>query len=371
MVSTLMTEKKQKNYNLVQSVSEQAYALLRKKIETMSRQGIKRLPPEPDLAQQIGVSRVTIRRVLTRMEKERLIDRQKGRGTFIRPIKQPGKIVVLYDSHNDIFKPWTSSILRGVSLMIDTCGFQMDLRPLPTWGTKGLVSQLISDVRSHLVDGYLILLRLHLNDCLQLVKANIPAVWVEQNYGRKDIPVVLADHAEAVHIAMNNFAEHHRQRIAVISGPTGVETRCKADIIADTFASYPDAKVPVTAQTHIVTDRSLDEGRNAMRKLMRRKVPPDAVFTTDDDLAIGALLALRELFHNTEEYPDMISYVSPIANLCELLPWKVIETPSPELLGRESVSMLQSLMKGKSVQTTVKRLPPVDLVLCHTKNDGW
>jgi GntR family transcriptional regulator len=43
------------------------------------------MPGELALAQQFGVSRITIRKALDRLEREGSIDRQRGRGTFVRP----------------------------------------------------------------------------------------------------------------------------------------------------------------------------------------------------------------------------------------------------------------------------------------------
>jgi len=43
------------------------------------------LPPERDLAKRFGLARNTVRRVLDELSEEGLLDRQVGRGTFVRP----------------------------------------------------------------------------------------------------------------------------------------------------------------------------------------------------------------------------------------------------------------------------------------------
>lgn len=43
-----------------------------------------RLPPEPELAQELGVSRGTLRKALDTLERQEIISRRKGRGTFVR-----------------------------------------------------------------------------------------------------------------------------------------------------------------------------------------------------------------------------------------------------------------------------------------------
>lgn len=41
------------------------------------------LPPEPELAQELGVSHGTVRKALDALERRRLIERRQGRGTFV------------------------------------------------------------------------------------------------------------------------------------------------------------------------------------------------------------------------------------------------------------------------------------------------
>ena len=48
-----------------------------------------RLPPEDELASQLGVSRTTVRRALQSMEQIGLIERRPGRGTHLRTHARP------------------------------------------------------------------------------------------------------------------------------------------------------------------------------------------------------------------------------------------------------------------------------------------
>ncbi len=48
-----------------------------------------RLPSEPELARRFGVSRVTVRSTLARLEAEGLVRRQRGVGTFAVPVAAP------------------------------------------------------------------------------------------------------------------------------------------------------------------------------------------------------------------------------------------------------------------------------------------
>ncbi len=52
-----------------------------------------RLPSEPELASQHGISRVTVRSALDQLQKENLIERRAGSGTFVKGFSSEGRIV--------------------------------------------------------------------------------------------------------------------------------------------------------------------------------------------------------------------------------------------------------------------------------------
>lgn len=67
--------------NLSSSVKHYLYNY----IQNADLNGNKKLPPENVISQKLGVSRVTVRRALDELEKEGMVLRIHGRGTFINP----------------------------------------------------------------------------------------------------------------------------------------------------------------------------------------------------------------------------------------------------------------------------------------------
>ncbi|MFV2088321.1 GntR family transcriptional regulator [Micromonospora sp. LOL_021] len=62
------------------------HELLRSHLQTLIERDLapdERLPTERDLAQEFGVSRMTVRQALERLENERLVYRVRGAGTFV------------------------------------------------------------------------------------------------------------------------------------------------------------------------------------------------------------------------------------------------------------------------------------------------
>ena len=86
------------------------------------------LPVEPKLAEQLQVSRKTLRSALTRLALENYIVRIKGEGTFInRSAEEAGRILVMVRDEESITTP-DRYILPGIqqeaaamNLQVDTC----------------------------------------------------------------------------------------------------------------------------------------------------------------------------------------------------------------------------------------------------------
>jgi GntR family transcriptional regulator len=69
------------------------YLALRDRISRGEIRPGERFPGEPVLASKLGVSRVTLRRALDRLEAEGLIERRAGSGTYLRPSENAGPMI--------------------------------------------------------------------------------------------------------------------------------------------------------------------------------------------------------------------------------------------------------------------------------------
>lgn len=69
-----------------QSLSDEVKKVLKEYIYSMDSHESTKLPSENEIAQNYGVSRVTVRKVLDELEQEGLIIRIHGRGTFVNSV---------------------------------------------------------------------------------------------------------------------------------------------------------------------------------------------------------------------------------------------------------------------------------------------
>jgi GntR family transcriptional regulator len=91
-----------------------------------------RLPSEPEISRHLGLSRTTIRQALGRLEQKGLIQRHKGRGTFVAE-SQPRSWLLqssdgfFQEEFERLGRPVGSTVLRSVPR-----------GPLPPWATSAL-----------------------------------------------------------------------------------------------------------------------------------------------------------------------------------------------------------------------------------------
>ncbi|SLN71458.1 GntR family transcriptional regulator [Oceanibacterium hippocampi] len=95
----------------------QVYLILRQHIEDGEYPVNQPMPSEPDFTEMFGVSRITVRRALDRLQSEGLITRSRGRGTF--PLNKPKSTKALHSGLNGIFDNLVAMGLRTKARLIE------------------------------------------------------------------------------------------------------------------------------------------------------------------------------------------------------------------------------------------------------------
>ena len=123
-----------------------------------------------------------------------------------------------------------------------------------------------------------------------LVEAALPAVFFARP--ERPLPVSYVDlaHQDGGRLAAQRLLEQDRRRVAAIAGPLGLHAgRARLDGFCDTMARQGVAYVP-----YAVGNFTQASGERAMRELLEREPRLDAVFASNDLMAVGAMHVLRE-----------------------------------------------------------------------------
>lgn len=90
----------------------------------------ERLPPERDMAAELGIAVGTLRKALAELEKRGLLERRQGSGNYIRAISDPESVYAMF--RLELLDG--GGLPTAVILSVDRCGKAADL---PQFGTSG------------------------------------------------------------------------------------------------------------------------------------------------------------------------------------------------------------------------------------------
>lgn len=321
-----------------------------------------------EVAALAGVSPATVSRVFNgntvSEEKQRLVRdaaRQLGftpNKTARRLRKQSSEIICLLVP--DIENPFFTALARGVEDRAQESGFSVvlcntdddpakELRYLQIAASEQMAGVILSPASDEV-------------DLGAIASLGRPVVAVDRTTPYP-VDAVKIDNRAAGIAATTALVDAGFRRIACIAGPAGIE---------ETEDRYLGWKQVVTARKTLVRDGFLqhanfrvDGGRAAMNALLNLVQPPDAVVTTNNLMAIGALQALHENGIDPEDFG-----VAVLGELPYLLPppSSVVQVRLPARhLGRTAASMLLERIGGDTqpLRTVVLRAeiarPPLSL----------
>lgn len=304
--------------------------------------GGHKLPPEPELAEIYGVSRVTIRKTLTQLANEGLVERRKGKGTFVKDLEKKqlaDTFCILSFSTNLIeSNEYDFGILRGIVKELDAKS------PLTTiyWRENLDLGRLKDSSRG--------IFLLHpanenISEIKRIINENIPLVFLSSLPEKlKGYHTVSMDNSTGTLEAMEFLIKKGRRKIAFISGLSG-----KSSVI-ERFSAYRSSlkeyEVVFNKAYEInMSDSNEEMGYKAAKKLLALKTRPDAIFACTDLMAFGAIKAVKEAGLSVPGDISIIGFDnSRIARFTE--PSLTTVESDTEKIGSEGAKLLMKLLSG-------------------------
>lgn len=340
-----MTEKPMPKY-------KQLMRELLSRIESGQLKPDERAPSEHEIAARFGMSRQTVRQALGELEKEGLLYRVQGKGTFIsrQPANrqgQRGSMIGMITTHiSDYIFP---HIVRGAEARLREGGYSLMLSS--TDNDKGKERENLEQMLLQPVSGLIIEPTKsaqgnpNLPLFLSLDVHNIPYIMINERYPELHCPCLKTDDEAGGFVAAEHLMELGHRRIAGFFKTDDLQgaNRLKGFIRAVHEHRLPFGPGTVT---HYTSEEKQTTPFQAAMALLQAEERPTAFVAYNDELAVVLLEAARQRGLSVPGDLSIISFDdSALATATEV---KLTTLSHPKLqMGIDAAELLMGIIDGR------------------------
>lgn len=313
-----------------------------------------------DVASRAGVSTATVSRALNGKSTvdpdlaarvltaaDELGYRPNGPARNLR--KQETAVLALIIS--DVENPFFTAIARGVEDVAHAAGYSLVL--CNSDDDPGKEREYIEVALQERVAGILVSPTGHDDTVEKLLMHDTPVVAVDRPLPNVFGDTVLVDTRLAAKEATQHLAQQGYQRIACLTGPTGVRTA------EDRLAGYRDglraANLPSSSTLVRRSEFKAAGAREAARTLLSQDEPPDGLLVANNVMAVGVLETLAELGLRPGRDVGVIAFDdAPWATLIDP-PLTVVSQPAYDV-GAIATQHLLARISGEQSETATTTL---------------
>jgi LacI family repressor for deo operon, udp, cdd, tsx, nupC, and nupG len=254
----------------------------------------------------------------------------------------------------DISNPFFSEVIRGIEQVAHQNGYSVLLGD--TQNSRVREKAYAELLATRQADGLITLLA-HIPPIV--ISASLPVVNACEYVKDKSITSVYVDNVAAAREAVEYLLTLGHRDIAFVTGPMD------SPISIDRDQGYEEALqragIKRNRKLTAIGDFSVEAGIRAVDTLLAKKFRFTAVFCSNDEMAIGAMRAIKS---NGLRVPEDVSVIGfddiRFARYMDP-PLTTVAQPKDEL-GREAMSMLIELLRGSDMPAR-KRILPTQLVV--------
>ncbi len=320
-----------------------------------------RLPADQELCTQFGVSSRTIREALLHLERDGIIERRQGSGTYVARTTELGYVGILAHIEN-LSSPWGfwyQQLVKGSRGIIDparyTCYFSVGYGET----TEELAASvhLFDQVQIQKTRGIISTLNLGpLYD--KLVTAGIPCVSVIAKAPVGPYCVAL-DYESLFQQAAETLVAQGYPEFAIIDSYSG-EDHFNQPVVDRYDAVLRDLAKPAGRRLIRIARQSPFSNMDvyeAFKQIMQSADRPRAIFITDDFFCDAVLRAVRELNIRVPEDLAILTHANALRPFESKVPLSTVEFDPAEAVA-QAWKMLEPLMDGRELPSNVTYLKP-------------
>jgi LacI family transcriptional regulator len=323
-----------------------------------------------DVAKKLNLSAATISRALTdhysvnKLTKQRVIETAKSMGYRLNHQasnlrkRKSNTIGIIVGNMNSSFM---SDVMTGVEKVVSAAGYNL------------IISQSIDNVAKEIniahsmynnrVDGLLVSLSYETKNAdhfESFIQRGTPLVYFDRVWPHPQCPGVEIDNTRAGYTVTEHLIKQGCKRIACITA------FMLNSIAAERFNGYKQAlldyNIPFDEELVLLTQLTLEAGREAAQTILNMANRPDGVFVTKDVCAVGCMRALIE---NGIQIPHDIAFAG-FNNDTEA---QIIEPPLTTIdyrgheMGETAARILIDRLHHQESSSAMRTIQPADLVI--------
>ena len=291
----------------MQSKSQQIYHVLKNRIEESFYPGGSRLPKEIELAEELRVSRKTLRLALDQLARQNLIERIKRKGTFVRTDhKAKYKILLILNEEREIYNPYPY-IMPGIQTAAEAMNIQVESCTEESLGTLS-ARDMVRNIRMNKPDGIICLRNNFRGDeaLLKILqKTGIPVLLPHaaiSDHAVTGFAVLCMDFPRIMKDGLEYLKGQGHQKIATLSW-----AESGRGITREEYLRWQQEIGVDSNPVYYHTAASFDAIPDAMEQLLALPHPPTAVFCYSDFFAIRIYQYLKS---RNIRIPEQLSVLS-------------------------------------------------------------
>jgi LacI family transcriptional regulator len=172
---------------------------------------------------------------------------------------------------------------------------------------------------------------------------HIPVVFVDRQFEGMAGPFVGVDNRLGAYLGTQYLIECGHRRLGMLAGFQRLSTM--RDRLAGFRQALQEHNIPLAEEAVIASPLSIKGGRDAMRQMMSLPERPTAVLMANNLLALGALLAIKELGLSCPRDMALVSFDDHPWATVSCPPLTVIRQPAQQL-GEIAARMLLAMING-------------------------
>jgi len=338
---------------------KQIYDHLLKEISAGKLKPQDKVPSEKELCEIFSVSRITSKKALEMLTENRLISRQRGKGSFV--IGNPAKtqaalrtIAFIISEFNDSFG---SRLINSIETECAILGYNLVIKL--THEAQSKEEEILRELDDEKIAGIL-MLPVHgvyySAEILRQILNKRPIVFVDRKMRGLPVPSVSTDCVLASEMAVKRLLAQGHKNIAFFSGPV-IHTSTVEDRLQGYIAAFAGSKIPLNDK-YIFNNLASLSSVEIIKEYLSENPEITAAFTVEFEIALVVRRALKILGRKIPQDFALITFDRP--DYAEDFPEFSCLKQDEDAIGRQAVELLNRIIQGEDSQSIKDILIPAE-----------